>query len=130
MDGAFFHQTKTGGWGFIIRENEDDNVGSDADHTEAVSEKVHAKAYACLHVVQHAIDADIYKVELETECLTLKTALSRDAYDAAEGGTLFREIKYLLAVNFADFKVIHRSRTCNKVAHKLTSMSSNLGEAE
>jgi hypothetical protein len=99
-----------------------------AGHIEAVSEAVHAEAYACLHAVQYAINAGIHKVELETDNLTLKTALSSDAYDAAERGILFREIKYLLAVNFADFKVIHRPRTCNKVAYMLASMGANLGE--
>jgi hypothetical protein len=99
-------------------------------HIEAVSETFNAEAYACLHVVQYTIDAGVHKVEVETDCLTLKTVLSSNAYDAAEGGTLVREIKFLLATNFVDIKVIHCPRTCNKVAvaHKLASMGASLGE--
>jgi hypothetical protein len=96
-------------------------------HIEAGSETFNVEAYACLHVVQYTIDAGVHKVEVETDCITLKTVLSSNAYDVLEGGTLVREIKFLLATNFVDIKVIHCPRTCNKVAHKLASMVASLG---
>jgi hypothetical protein len=58
----------------------------------------------------------IQKVELETDCLLLKTELSSNAYDDAQGGNLFREIKFLLEIYFAEFKVLYYPRTCNRVA--------------
>jgi hypothetical protein len=62
------------------------------------------------------------------DCLTLKTALSSNAYDGSEGGNLFREIKYLLQFNFVEYKVAHCQRSCNRVAHKLASLGVKLSE--
>jgi hypothetical protein len=63
-DGAFIQQTKTGGWGFIIRDGDGDHVGSGAGHIGAVSDATHAEAYACLQAIQYASDAGIQRVEL------------------------------------------------------------------
>jgi hypothetical protein len=52
--------------------------------------------------------------------------LSNSDYDDSEGGNLFREIKYLLEKNFADYEVLHCPRTCNTIAHKLASMGVNM----
>jgi hypothetical protein len=54
--------------------------------------------------------------------------LSSNDYDDAHGGNLFREIKYLLEIHFAEFKVLYCPRTCNRVAHKLASMSPKLND--
>jgi hypothetical protein len=86
MDGTFFEQTKTGSWGFIIRDSEGDHAGSGAGSIEAVSETFHAEAYAYLHVVVVPIDAGVYKVKVPTDCLTLKTGISSDEYGTAERG--------------------------------------------
>jgi hypothetical protein len=67
-------------------------------------------------------------VEIETDCLTLKTALSSKVYDDALGGNLFREIKYLLDIHFAEFKELLCPRTCNMVAHRLGSMGAKLND--
>jgi ribonuclease HI len=86
------------------------------------------EAQACLHAIQYTIGAGIQKVKIETDCLTLKTALLSKAYDDAQGGNLFREIKYLLEIHFAEFKVLHCPRICNKVAHRLASMGAKLND--
>jgi hypothetical protein len=126
FDGAFFQQTKTGGWGFVIRDSEGDHVGSGAGHIAAVTEASHAEGIACIHAIQFAVDAGIHKVELETDCLTMKVALSSNIYDDAQGGSLFREIKILLGINFIDFRIVHASRVCNNVAHSLATLGSKL----
>jgi hypothetical protein len=63
---------------------------------------------------------------LETDCQILIRVLSSSDYDDSEGGNLFREIRYLLEINFADYKVLHCPRTCNAVAHKLASAGVNM----
>jgi hypothetical protein len=67
-------------------------------------------------------------VEIETDCLTLKMTLLSKAYDDAQGGNFFREIKYPLEIYFVEFKVLHCPRTCNKVAHRLASMGAKLND--
>jgi ribonuclease HI len=94
-----------------------DHVGSGAGHIAAVSEATHAEALACLNAIQFASGAGINKVELETDYQILIKALSSSDYDDSEGGNIFREIKFLLEMNFADYKVLHCPRTCNTTAH-------------
>jgi hypothetical protein len=53
-------------------------------------------------------------------------ALSSNIYDDAQGGSLFREIKFLLGINFIDFRIVHASRVCNNVAHSLATLGSKL----
>jgi hypothetical protein len=91
-----------------------------------VTEASHAEAIACIQAIQFAVDAGIQKVELETDCLTLKVALSSNVYDDAQGGSLFREIKFLLGINFVNFRIVHASRVCNNVAHSLATLGSKL----
>jgi hypothetical protein len=83
IDGAFIQQTQSGGWGFIIRDTDGDHVGLGAWYIAAISEASLMEAQACLHAIQYAISAGIQKVKIETDCLTLKTALSSKAYDDA-----------------------------------------------
>jgi ribonuclease HI len=127
MELSFNKQNQVAG-GFIIRDTDGDHVGSGAGYIATVSEASLAEAQACLYAIQYAIGAGIQKVEIETDCLTLKTALSSKAYDDAQGGNLFREIKYLLEIHFAKFKVLHCPRTCNKVTHRLASMGAKLND--
>jgi hypothetical protein len=69
---------------------------------------------ACLNAIQFTSGA---------RCQIL-WALSSSDYDDSEGSNLFREIKYLLEINFADYRVLHC--TCNTVAQKLASTSVNM----
>jgi hypothetical protein len=89
-------------------------VGLGAGHIAAASEAAHTEAQACLQAIHYAIGIGIQKVELKTYCLLLKTALSSNAYDDAQGGNLFKEIKYLPEIHFVEFKVPYCSRTCNR----------------
>jgi hypothetical protein len=59
IDGAFFQNSKTSGWGFIIRDSNSDHVGSGVGHIAAVAGATYAEAHACLQAVQFAIDAGI-----------------------------------------------------------------------
>jgi hypothetical protein len=46
-----------------------------------VAEATHAKGHACLQAVLFARAAGMHKVELEMDCLSLKTTLFCRAYD-------------------------------------------------
>lgn len=88
----------------------------------AVATAFHAEAEACFHAVKR-----IQWLELETDCITLQTALTIDSYDAAETGALIREIKFLLAINFTHVKAKSSPISCNSVAHRLASMGARIG---
>jgi hypothetical protein len=57
-----------------------------------------------------------------TDCMTLKQALMNGEMDLPLLGIKFRQIKYLLDVNFIETEIIHSLRICNKLAHALASL--------
>uniref|UniRef100_A0A0A9AQW2 RNase H type-1 domain-containing protein n=1 Tax=Arundo donax TaxID=35708 RepID=A0A0A9AQW2_ARUDO len=62
------------------------------------------------------------RIILETDALNVKTALESIEFDLATTGVLFREARYLLLTNFIEFHVIHRYRSCNRVANELAGV--------
>ena len=55
-----------------------------------------AEAIACQQALMFASDQGMMSFELESDCLGLKVALTSSAMDAAEGGALFKDIKFLI----------------------------------
>ena len=49
-------------------------------------------------------------------------ALQSDMYDRARGGMLFREAKFIMAINFNSVAVVHAPRSCHCVAHELARL--------
>ncbi|KAF8715967.1 hypothetical protein HU200_026933 [Digitaria exilis] len=96
FDGAFFESTSSGGWGFIFRVHDGDHMGSGAGQLSPVREAIHTEAKACLQAVHFAIQSGMHMIELETDCIALKDALTYNAYDASNGGLSFREIRFPL----------------------------------
>jgi hypothetical protein len=80
-----------------------------------------------LQAIEYATAAGMLKLELETYCLNLKTALTTNIYDASTGGSLFQEIKFLLH-DFIDVRVIYSPGTCNRVAHKLATLGADMAD--
>lgn len=60
-----------GGWGFVIRDDQGDPVGSAAGYLSAISDPVAPEAIACLKSLEAAQEWGIAKVEVETDSLTL-----------------------------------------------------------
>jgi hypothetical protein len=46
--------------------------------------------------------------------------------DAAQEGTILREIKFLIRSSFNEVHVLFATRACNQVAHRLASESARL----
>lgn len=65
-------------------------------------EVVYTEVHAFLQAVHFAIHSGFHLIELETDCIALKTALNSNTYDASIGGLFFREIKFMFQVNFID----------------------------
>jgi hypothetical protein len=51
IDGCFNQQDKTGGWGFIIRDERGVAVGSGAGKLDHLQDPLQAEAEACLHAM-------------------------------------------------------------------------------
>jgi ribonuclease HI len=70
FDGSFCEATKSGGWGFVIR-NDSGEVVAAGGHIVAVAE-----AIVCQKALLYVSDQGVSFFELETDCSTLKLALT------------------------------------------------------
>jgi hypothetical protein len=85
-----------------------------------------AEALACWKALLFAADRGMMMVEMESDCVTLKQALSSKDFDSAPEGVLFREMKFFMLSSFNDVKIMSISSLCNSVAHSLASEETRL----
>lgn len=127
IDGAFQEQHRAGGWGFVIRDVLGGVVGAGAGRITHCSDALQAEATAAIQALSFAVDAGMSRVELETDAINLKTALSSSVMDLSSNGMIFRDVKFLMFTEFVSVRVLHSSQSCNSVADKLAKVGVELG---
>ena len=65
---------------------------------------------AWMQGVQEALNLGIGRLLLETDALMIEQAMNSDAVDAMAEGVILEELKFLVRVNFSDFKCNFLSR--------------------
>jgi hypothetical protein len=129
VDAYFLEMSRSGEWGFIIRNdsNEDgEALAVGAGHIVSMASPFQAEALACWKALLFAADRGMMMVEMESDCVTLKQALSSKDFDSAPEGVLFREMKFFMLSSFNDVKIMSISSLCNSVAHSLASEETRL----
>jgi hypothetical protein len=101
-DGAFSTASGSGGWGFVIRDEEGDVVAAGAGTLKHVRDAFHAEILACFQGSMAAADRGIAKVILETDSLMLKQAVECDDYRFAEAGGYIYQLKSLISRSFSN----------------------------
>jgi hypothetical protein len=87
-DGAFSVNTRSGGWGFLIREWDGGVISSGYGKLENVSEAFHAEIVACLQALQRAADLGVQRVILETDATMIVQAVKSADFDRCSAGGL------------------------------------------
>lgn len=87
IDGAFFGETKSGGWGFVVRDPYGHAVLAGAGKLVAVHDAICAEAQAGLAALQAVVMHGMARAQLETHSTCLVSALKSDAYDQAAGAS-------------------------------------------
>jgi ribonuclease HI len=126
VDGSFVQTAGIGGWGIIVRDDVASVVGSRAGKIEHCTEAMQAEAMAVLHALSLASDAGMSRLLLETDAITIRTALTSNAYDLSPIGMIIRDIKYHMLTEFIEVKVVFQSRSSNLVADKLAEFGCQL----
>lgn len=131
-DGAFRAETLSGGWGFTIRNHEGGLMAAGAGNLEFVSDALHAEALAMLHAVNTTNQLGCDREMFETDSVSLKQAVTSEAYDLSTLGDVFREIKFRLRASMSDLCIRHCPRSCNQAAHMLAAhgMVLSMGSCE
>jgi ribonuclease HI len=120
-DGAFRESTRSGGWGFTIKNERGDTLVAGAGNLMFVSDPLHAEAAAMFHAIQEAARMGCQKIILETDATVLKQAVTSEAYDNSVLGVLFKDMKSVIKHSFQHCKVQICSRVCNISAHCLAA---------
>jgi len=81
-----------------------------------------AELIAWMQGVQEALNLGIGRLLLETDALMIEQAMNSDVVDAMAEGVILEELKFLVRVNFSDFKCNFLSRVGNKAAHALAAL--------
>jgi ribonuclease HI len=118
-DATFDTASKTGGWGFIIRDEDGDVVLAGSGRVDHLLDSFQAEVARCLQGIQSAIDLGISRIVVELDALLVVQAISSTAYDRSAAGNLIKELRGLVQSNFSSFKCVYVPRSCNAVADAL-----------
>ena len=69
------------------------------------------------------------QVHIESDSQQLVQAISSESQDLALNDALFREIKFLIRLNFNVFEISYSPRACNQVADALATSGARLGRS-
>ncbi|KAF8783763.1 hypothetical protein HU200_000197 [Digitaria exilis] len=126
-DGAFRANEKNDAWGFVIRDNEGHGVLAGSGCLTAVNDALAAEGEACIAALESAMDRGISNIIIETDSTNLVWALQSNAFDQAQGGVIFREIRDMLELHFAVSNVCYVTRSFNQCAHVLAQSGLDRG---
>jgi hypothetical protein len=119
IDASYREDTRTGGWGFVIRNDTGEIECAGAGQINAVLGPLQAESMACLQAFRAAAEQGMMTIEVETDCQTPKNALQSTNWDAAPEGMIFRELKFFIRTSFNDVLLLCAPHSCNSVAHTL-----------
>ncbi|RLN42620.1 retrotransposon protein, putative, unclassified [Panicum miliaceum] len=120
VDGAFFAETKSGGWGYVIRDADGAVILAGAGITRAM-DAFHTEVVACQAGLKAACEKGMTRIVLETDSMMLRLAMEGNTFSLAPTGGLVHEIKMLASSSFVCFSVLYCPRVCNGVAHALAA---------
>uniref|UniRef100_A0A0D9WKL5 RNase H type-1 domain-containing protein n=1 Tax=Leersia perrieri TaxID=77586 RepID=A0A0D9WKL5_9ORYZ len=89
-----------------------------AGHLPSVFDASCAEAEACCATLQAVLAHGISSISVETDSSQLVLALESQQHDHASGGVIFRELKFLIHLEFASFDISFAPRSCNSIAHE------------
>jgi ribonuclease HI len=120
-DGAFSTETKTGGWGFVVRDQYGDIRGAGAGFIPRAVSAAQAEMLACEAAAKASAGWGISKVVIESDSTNLIKAMRSTEFDRAHEGIVYRDLRLFMNLSFNYFELSHVPRTCNKLAHEIAA---------
>ena len=121
IDGAFHSDSRTGGWGFVIRNANGEVIASGAGNISFAASVIHSEAIAAYKGLQHAAQLGMAKIISETDATILADALNSMLIDGSSIGSINRQIRDFMHFEFSSCTVSVCNRNCNKVADSLAT---------
>ncbi|XP_062016503.1 uncharacterized protein LOC133732905 [Rosa rugosa] len=126
VDGSFHHETRKGGFGFVIRDSSGVMVAGGAGPLSGLISSEHAEVLACRYAMNFAFDHEFVPALLETDAQEVQRQLvSQASLNTSALGRLYEDLNLLLG-SHNNLKVSYVSRKANVIAHMLAAHGSNL----
>jgi hypothetical protein len=120
-DGSFDPHTKSGGWGFVVRDMNGEVLAAAAGNIRHASSALHAEAIVAYKSIIHASELGMSQIILETDAVVLATALKSTSIDRSSIGALILHIRDIMHSDYSFYNVSLCNRSCNKVADCLAT---------
>jgi hypothetical protein len=120
-DGVYCAASGTGGWGYVIRDEEGSVIWAGAGRSDYLLDALHAEALGCLQGIRAAGEKGISRAVIETDSAILKSTVESNSYALAATGGLVLEIRNAINSLFSSWSFMYCPRECNGVAHALAT---------
>lgn len=127
VDAAVFQVSSRVGFGLVLRNEAGGFIAAKAGSFPGLVDPFIAEALSCREALSWIKERDMQNVIIETDCLLVFLALSREVSDCSYGGLIIKECK-ILAMDLVNCKFSFARHSANRVAHCLARVSDSLSE--
>jgi ribonuclease HI len=120
-DGAYDHNTRSRGWGFVVRDKKGVALLVGAGKVMHAASAIQTEALAAFMVIQQAVQLGMTHIILETDASVLASALCSIGVDRSAIGCLVRQTQELMQTELSSCIVSLCNRSCNKVVDCLAT---------
>ena len=126
IDGAYDPNTRTGEWGFVVRDSNGEVLLVGAGKISRAASAIQIEGIAALKAIQRAAQLGMTRIILETDASVLVSALRSIDIDRSVHGCLVRQIQDLMQMHFSCCSLSLCNRSCNKVANLLATYGASM----
>lgn len=105
LDAAFNPETKSAGWGCIVRDENGMFMAAGAGKLGLLHRVFHAETEAISRAIQMPTELGMGHIVPEVDAVNLVSALNTAEYDRSDVVTLIVDLKFLLTSPFVQYKV-------------------------
>jgi hypothetical protein len=129
IDGSFFADKRTGGWGFVVRDQHGEIRGAGAGCLTHVLSAAQAEARACEEAIRAAAEWCMTNVQIESDSKILLVQAMRSAeFDRTTEGIIYRDMRLFMVLQFTSYEFYFVPRTCNNLAHSFAAFGASQQE--
>jgi ribonuclease HI len=101
VDGSYYDHNQSGGWGFVIKDENGVITSSRLGRIDHCSNALQVEGTTAFQALAFgAMDAGMLRIYLKTDAENLKTTLRSPSLYLMSNGVLFHDLKFLMFIEF------------------------------